>query len=261
MAWNIDYVIPGGAIVMGLVASTGFGFATWKTGTKISGRLLVYSLAVLFAGYAAAQFLEYRRAVPGGVDGDGAPISFLTWLDWSARSVAFRKDNGEAGEPLGMLGYGLRALDLVGFLLGGLAIPLALRARPFCDACNRYMQTKTVGAMRFTLAPRLVRDKTPEREEERQKLKDASAKGMEAIFAAAGRDAASLREAIGTHAPLSNKQAVKASHRIEVRLVRCQGCNRGSLLADQLVPHGRSVQRQNLRKQELAPPIVEGFVA
>ena len=175
--------------------------------------------------------------------------------------MAFQKDNGQPGEPLGLLGYAVSLLSFAGFLLGGLAIPLALRSRPFCDACNRYMQTKTVGAMRFTLPPRLVRDKTPEREEEREKLKHASARGMEAIFTAAGKDAASLREAIGAHAPLSNKQAARASHRIEVRMVRCQGCNRGSLLADEIVPQGRGVKRTNLTRQELTPAIVEGYVA
>jgi hypothetical protein len=257
MLWTLDYIIPAGAFLVGLVASCGFGFATWKTGVKIDGKLLAITLLILASGYIGAKVLEYQRAFPTGLAEDGAPMSFFHWFDINARHMAFQKDNGQPGEPLGLLGYGVDGLSFIGFVLGGLAIPLGLRAMPFCEPCNQYMKTKKLASMRAGLMARMVRDKTPEREEERARLAAASREGVQAIFAAAEKDAASVRDALAAH---TSKDGAKSPFRVDIKIIHCRTCYRGTLVAEQVVQRGRNVTRTTLSRRELAPALVEGLV-
>ena len=66
MGWYANYVIPAGAILVGLAASSGYGLGSYVTGTKVSGRLLVMVLALLTASYFAAKYLQQHgyRVVP-----------------------------------------------------------------------------------------------------------------------------------------------------------------------------------------------------
>lgn len=74
MGWYADYVLPVGAIFVGLFAGSGAGFA--------------------------ARYLEYRVAVARF---DGDPPSFLVFFDYYARSMSF-EENGKVGDPGGLAG-------------------------------------------------------------------------------------------------------------------------------------------------------------
>ena len=54
-----------------------------------------------------------------------------------ARSYAWKQSNGSMGQPLGAWGYFFRGLEVLGFVAGGLIVPLALRKAPYCPACQR----------------------------------------------------------------------------------------------------------------------------
>ena len=260
MGWYANYVLPVGALLVGLVASSGFGLASWLTGTKISGRLLGLTLLVLSCGYAGAMWFEYRHALPGGAAGDGTPISFLAWFDYMSRSFAFEGKNGKAGEPLGMLGYGLRVLEVIGFVGGGALIPFGLKGLPYCEACNLYMRKKNLAVVAEDLAPKLFGDKSPERLEQRARLADESRNAIEAILAASEKDAGALLEAVAQHGPLARKgEADKALSRVWFELVRCRACNRGRLEVTRVRGQGKQTSRTKLAPRELQPGVVEGL--
>src|SRR5574341_618784 len=112
MGWYADYVIPAGAILVGVVASSGFGVTSWLTGARITGAVLVATALVLVAGYWAAQYLEFRLALPGGATfAEGRPAGFLDWYDAVTRSVAW-ENHGKPGASLGSWGYALRVGEL-----------------------------------------------------------------------------------------------------------------------------------------------------
>jgi hypothetical protein len=54
MGWHLNYVIPGGAIIVGLVASSGHGLASYFTGLKIRKGLLWMILLLQLGAYFAA---------------------------------------------------------------------------------------------------------------------------------------------------------------------------------------------------------------
>ena len=260
MGWYANYVIPIGAILVGLVASSGFGLASWLTGTKISGRLLGLTIAILACGYASAIWFDYRHALPNGLADGSTPISFFTWFDFTSRSFAFEGKQGKAGEPLGLLGYGLRALEVIGFVGGGVLIPFGLKGLPYCEQCNLYMKKKNLAVVAEDLAPKLFGDKSPERMEQRARLVDTSRNSIEAILAAADKNAGALLEATAQHGPLAKKgEADKAQSRVWFELVRCRSCNRGRLEVTRVRGQGKQISRTKLEPRELTPAVVEGM--
>ena len=59
MGFYINGVIPFGAILVGMLAGSGYGIASWLSGAKISGGLLVMVIALQIAVYFFAQYVEY----------------------------------------------------------------------------------------------------------------------------------------------------------------------------------------------------------
>jgi len=99
MGWYVNYIIPAGAIFVGLCAGLGYGLGSWFTGAKISGRLLLMVVILQVIAYFGAQYLDYvmlRAAV-------GVPFSFLEYFDFVTRSFAW-EDNGQPGQPFGAWG-------------------------------------------------------------------------------------------------------------------------------------------------------------
>ena len=112
MGWYANYVIPAGAILVGLVAGSGYGIASWFTGVRISRWLLLTVLLLQTAAYVGAEYVEYRdvlnefqKAGLVMVQPGDAP-SFLKYYDWKARNFAWKDKNfNGAPERLGGWGY------------------------------------------------------------------------------------------------------------------------------------------------------------
>ena len=54
MGWYADYVIPVGALIVGVVASSGYGLASWFSGIKITRSLLGMVLLLQLVAYFGA---------------------------------------------------------------------------------------------------------------------------------------------------------------------------------------------------------------
>src|SRR5438477_13077316 len=103
------------------------------------------------------------------------------------RSFRF-ESHGTPGEPLGVWGYGVRALALLGFVGGGLAGPILLKAKPYCEACRSYKRTTEVA--RIPAAAPRKKSKPAEDILGPSPLEKAQA-GVAAIFGAAKKGDAS----------------------------------------------------------------------
>jgi hypothetical protein len=253
MGWYANYVLPVGAILVGMAASSGFGLSSWATGTKITGALLAGVALVLLAGYWAAQVIEFRVAFPGGAKlDDGSAVSFFDWYDAVTRSFAW-KERDKLGAPLGAWGYLLRAGEIVGFCGGGLLAPLLLRKVPYCPSCQVYMRQPVVALIPAGVALRKVSKKdaaglAAQEAEARQ----AYGRGEEALakVLAAGQtgDAAAFAAAVAAAGPLSAQRAAnKLPARIQVRLVRCRRCGTGELRAALVTGRGNQIKISPLR--------------
>ena len=65
----------------------------------------------------------------------------------------------EIGAPLGVLGYLVRFGEILGFIAGGVLTPIVLRKLPYCQTCQVYQRTKSLGYFPATVATRRVKKK------------------------------------------------------------------------------------------------------
>src|SRR5687767_7320502 len=60
MGWYANYVLPVGAVLVGLAAGSGYGIASWMTGVRISRQLMLTVVLLQTVMYFAAEYVEYR---------------------------------------------------------------------------------------------------------------------------------------------------------------------------------------------------------
>lgn len=229
MGWYWLFIIPAGAILVGIGAGSGYGLMSWLKGRKISGSLLGAIVALLALAYAAAQWVEFKS-----LNLERYGVSFFRYFDVTTRSMTFKlmRSNTPSGS-LGILGYLFRLLELAGFSLGGLFIPIMLRAKPYCDSCLTYMRR---GA-RWWLPAAVPTRKVPKNDAVamhayQREMAEAHKKGItllnSLVAAAKANDATTFRSIIEQNG-VEIKQGSKLLETINLTLHSCAQCRSGVL--------------------------------
>jgi hypothetical protein len=263
MGFYADYLIPVGPIIAGFAAGSGYGLASWITGTKITSRVLAIMLALLLAGYFGARFIEFR-SLHLVYQGTGDPISFWTYIDFVTRSFAWKKEGGGgAGEPFGAWGYGMLALEIAGFTLGGLAITLGLRLKPYCENCQVYMKSKKLALLPASIPTRKVKKSDADAVAlyEREK-NDAFQKGK-ALADSLQQQASSIQprdfaQTLGAH-QMGHKEYAKLPIRIQVELAHCPNCRQGLASAAFHAGSGKQLKVTPIFKVAVPSAFVDGL--
>ncbi|HXT10172.1 MAG TPA: hypothetical protein VN873_01310 [Candidatus Angelobacter sp.] len=263
MGLHADYVIPAGAIIVGVVASSGYGLASWFSGVKITKALLWAVLVLQLAGYFGAQYIEFK-SLHLHYRKDGSPVGFFTYYDLVTRAFAWRQENGKVGEPLGTLGYLFRGLEVIGFVAGGLIVPAVLRKAPYCADCQRYMKTK-----QLTLIPGSVPAKKVKKSDaagqaayaaEQQKAFDQGKQTVGAVQQLAVANSSADFKTKVEELRLASKQAAKLPGRFALHLVYCKSCYGGSLVAKLLTGRGKHLKQVEVGRSNLHSEFVRSIV-
>lgn len=254
MGWYWLYVVPIGAMLIGAVASSGYGLASWRAGVKISGGLLVGIVALQSLAYFVGQYLEFRAF--DFVFEDGSPVPFATYFDTVTRSYAFSGDEGEMGAALGVWGYGLRVLEVLGFAAGSLAAPALLGTKAYCEACSVYMRDRQTALLAASVPAERIRKKDGEaraahEQEQTSALEEALAHAQALGELAQGGDAAGFAALLTER--LGDKKATdKLPARIAVELAECHRCEAGELRVQLRTGQGQDVSEQRIGQAALA---------
>jgi len=256
IGFHVNYILPLGAVLVGLVASLGGGIVAYNGGHRVTGRLLFAVSALLLAGYGASQYLTFRSAFPEG----GGP-GFIDWYEFSARSIRFSGKRG-AGGALGGWGLAVRALQAAGFVLGGLIAPLILRSLPYCARCGRYRKTKELAVVGAGIPDKMFGNDAPERVEQRKQLLEAAQAARAEVFAAAAKaDGPGAAALLDRHGPRArSKEAHAGNARIVFELAHCPGCGEGELKATLVTGQGKQIKREQLQAQSVTPPVAESLL-
>src|SRR6185369_13277737 len=199
MGWYADYVIPAGALLVGMAAGSGYGIASYLTGYRIRRGLLLAVLAVQLGAYAAAQYLEFRSITREGplVDEDGETLTFARF--YHLRAISFTwTEHGVTGKPIGQWGYLFLGLGVLGFALGGVIAPAVLMKKPYCEPCELYMKSQTLALVAASVRARRVSKKDPAaqaayQDEQARAAADADAVLSKVAAHAARGDALAIR--------------------------------------------------------------------
>jgi hypothetical protein len=254
MGWYANYVLPIGALIVGVVAASGYGLASWFSGVKITRALLGIVLALQLAAYFAAQYIEFKNLhLIHRID--GSPVGFFEYYDAIARAFAWKQDNGSLGQPLGAWGYFFRALEVIGFVAGGMVVPLLLRKAPYCAECQRYMKTRQLALIPASVPAKKVKKSDAVGQAAYQaEQQQALAGGRQTIDAiqqfAAGNSTAEFQKKIEELQP-AKKSAAKLPGRIAVQLIHCQGCFGGRLVSKLLTGQGKHLKQTEIARTDL----------
>jgi hypothetical protein len=268
MGWYANYVIPAGAIIVGIAAASGYAVASWLTGTRISRGLLSAVLLLQTVAYVTAEYVEYRDVMDGLKQRGlmiGQEPSFPQYYDFKARSFAWKKEGGgnQPGQPLGGWGYVFVLLGAAGFILSGLIAPALLYAVPYCEPCQRYMKRKRLGVLPASAVVKKIAKKD-------QAAQEAHAKDQEQAGVKADEALARLRAAIAEGRADTVKQELfaagaskaneKLPRRVRVSLVWCKSCREGRIAMDLVSGNGRDLQQVKLSEHPVPATIVCGLL-
>ena len=259
MGWYADGVIPVGAILVGFVAGSGYGVASWLTGSKIGRGLMWQILFLQIGGYFLAQYVEFllvRGALPAGV-------TFWEWFDVITRAFAW-DNHGKPGQPFGAWGYAMRVLEIAGFALSGLLAPAILFAVPYCDACQIYMRTDDLGRLPAGVKVRKVKSKDTAGQQaytaEQQAAFEQGKKHLEDLLTAvSANEPLRFAQLIHEHAP-RKKEIEAQTSRLAVSLQRCRGCHSGNLVVKMNSGHGKQIVVTDIAKVTLTPEFVRNVI-
>jgi hypothetical protein len=248
MGWYANGILPVGALLVGVVASIGYGVASWQTGLKIRWSVLFAILGLQFVAYFAAQYISFLMQGPLIEIKTGRVIGFWKYYDLVTVNMTWQDSRHPDGpaSPLGAIGYWLRSGEIVGFLGGTLIGPALLFKAPYCELCQRYMKRKrliTLAASPGGTANVAVLQ-TPE---EALDTGAAQSKALTAL-AAAGDVPGFIAQV--TPLFLGEGRASKGLRRIALRLDHCKQCHNG--IVRRIMTTGKGKQETNVTLESTA---------
>ena len=270
MGTYANYVIPVGAIGVGLVAGGGYGLSSWYAGVRVDGRLLATVAGLLFAAYFAAQYVEFRSQGPLTWQATGEPVTFPAWFHENTMSFSWKPDDPTDrpslggpkldSKPMGKRGYVFVALGIAGFVGGGLISPLALLAVPYCAGCGRYRKTRRIGTIAASvpvLKGRKLKRATPDEAgaylAAQQSAGESAAGQVERLMALASAGDGGAFRAEAAPAVEGRKANGKLPRRVDLSLSSCPRCGKGMLKARLATGHGQQQSTVDLASTDVTP--------
>jgi hypothetical protein len=258
MGWYLWFIVPAGAIGVGVLAASGYGILSWLTGVRISASLLVAVLGFQIAAYFAGQYIEFYLL--DLIYDDGTTVPFFAYFDIMARSFSWAQDDGSSGTPFGVWGYAFRLLEVAGFAGGGLIAPLILSDVPYCGTCQRYM--KGAGHVLLPASIEVRKIKKDDIEGQRiydEELEQAYQAGLQLAEAIAGMadsgNATGVRDALAPHRE-HQKKFGKLPIRIRISLSACKQCMAGKMTMSLLAGQGDKTSTEEMSSAPLRPNFV-----
>ncbi len=139
---TVDYILPIGAILTGMVSGVGFWLALrwldrlptrWTYASAVFAGVIGFVLIYFFGWwFAEDQGMKLRNAL-------GFP-EYLRRVLVSQRMVELGGGGNKPGFQLGAWAFPLFALEAAGYVLGGCALIRFAAGKQYCRACKRYFK-------------------------------------------------------------------------------------------------------------------------
>ncbi len=152
----VFFAIPLGAIILGVISTSGFLLGTRLFHIPVSFSLIAQIIAVALASYGLIYFLDYNLLQ---IDGRYLKDS-LTFSEYFVfmSTQSFYSISSSIGFELGKWGYLLNALEVMGFVFASLICVGMLPSQPYCESCQRFMVSDITFAKLFNCPEKILDD-------------------------------------------------------------------------------------------------------
>lgn len=202
--WMVNFIIPAGAFLCGFVAAVGYWAGSRLFHHRPTRLLLLNIVLVSLGTFFSIHHLDYSHASAT----DGQPLesvmSFPEYLVAVTEHMAYRSSS-DRDEPveLGKLGWGVAALQVGGFCLGGFLVYAMLVAVPYCNRCSKYFNLLWKRAVRW---------------------KDLAGMGQTYDAATQLLKSGEIQSAVNQFAALPDQSRFKATGLLSMELRKCPTC-------------------------------------
>jgi hypothetical protein len=138
--------IPAGALLVGVIAGSGYLLAAWWFGVGVGPGMLAGILLLQLSAYFMAQYAEFQT-LNLLYRGTGEPVGFVEYFRYTTENWTPASDDEEHVRPLGRWGYALRGGEAALFCLGGIGAAMALAGKPRCKTCRGQLRRRRIGAI------------------------------------------------------------------------------------------------------------------
>lgn len=262
MGLYVWFAVPVGAIIVGLLASCGYGLMAWWCGIRMPKGLVVAIVLLQVGAYFIAQYIEFRGLGLAYVD--GTAVGFWEYFDAVTRSYTYTADSTSShstSSEVGAFGYVFRLLEIAGFSLAAVFYDSVLQGKAYCDLCKVYKRSNTAACLPAGITPRKIKKKDVDGGIAYEKEKDeAAAAGVqqteELIAMLRDGDGAGFLEKL-KDTRVSSREAQKLTSWVQFELTKCPRCSEGELQANMHVKMQEGVGVTMIAKCIVAPSVVE----
>lgn len=222
------FIVPVGAIIVGLISGVGYAVVSKWTNFRASGTYLWFVVGVSLLTYGASHYVTYRQVLSAN---NLAPeqISFIDYMRLTTESTEMADHDGDNAFTVGKFGYLLLLLEAIGFS-GAAAIPILIVSQAaYCEDCSKYMakkweafhnSEKTTAELKGKKDEKVAMIEAAMQEVLSKTLGDEKAPDSETAVTVI--DAARLEGWQAEMGPIDNK----ALARVHVLVKHCEGCGR-----------------------------------
>lgn len=140
--FNLWFIVPIGALFAGFAAASGCYAAARLLNHQPTRVVLAGVLALSALTFFVVHYLDYYFTT---IEGQRVRdfVSFPAFLNISLTNMALCVHGcAGGGLDLGVVGYAVAGLQILGFFVGGAAVYLYLKSEKYCAACARYYAHK-----------------------------------------------------------------------------------------------------------------------
>jgi hypothetical protein len=142
------YLVPVGALLVGLFSGLGYAIASRKVNMTLTPRFVTSMVSISLLDYLANQYVTYGSLMERMHL--SLQFSFLDYLRDTCENMTFNRGEGAPpGAPIGMIGYLVKGMEVLGYVAGAtLPAKMALHSvatTPDCLKCHQYYVAKRFG--------------------------------------------------------------------------------------------------------------------
>ncbi len=140
MGWYANYIIPVGALLVGVASGLGYAVGSRVLQVKLSRSFLWGMLLTGMLDYVAAQYLTYLHILEKHHASE-AMYPFMQYFRDITEGMVFKSSRSSgSGAEMGMFGYFFKLLEMIGFALGTMLPSLTVFGIPYCKHCQVYLK-------------------------------------------------------------------------------------------------------------------------